>query len=312
MSKSGKKRRREAWGQRVPVATPGGIRVQNLRNLQARPWWARRWLETLESFMLGARLGRGRAYAASGQIRELHITPGLVSATVQGADPKPYATQIQLRTPDPATLEIFNRALLENPVWSARLAIREFPEELEAFFNTQKFPLFPTRENDLVMRCTCRDWAKPCKHVAALFYVMAEAVERDPRLMLTLRGLEQPDTPTSRHADTSPDTPTRRHADTSQKSVESFWSEKAPAFHDFGHIPKAAPAPLFRTLGPFPFWRGVERFLETMDNVHSRATSLGVEISNGTPHDFTPVKPEPEKPLFYPSQGRFRIDPMLR
>ncbi|MCL1888217.1 MAG: SWIM zinc finger family protein, partial [Kiritimatiellaeota bacterium] len=189
MSKSGKQRRRQARAPRAPVVAPGGIRAQNLRNLKARPWWARRWLEALEAFALGSRLGRGRAYAASGQVRELHIAPGLVSARVQGAESQPYATEIQFHVAGPETLETLAREMRGNPVWAARLVSRDFPSELEALFNTQGIPLFPRRENDLVMRCTCRDWGKPCKHLAALFYIMAEAVERDPRLLLVLRGV---------------------------------------------------------------------------------------------------------------------------
>ena len=318
MSKSGKQRRRLARAPRVPVAVPGGIRAQNLRNLKARPWWARRLLETLEGFALGSRLGRGRAYAASGQVRELHITPGLVSAVVQGAEPNPYATEIRVRVADPGDAETLSRAVLENPVWVARLGMPDFPAEIEPLFLSRGLPLFPIRENDLAARCTCRDWGKPCKHIAALFYILAEAVERDPGLLLLLRGIKvagascphEEEFPTHPLAPAPPPEPNPPGVGSRKLEVglQSFWGEDTPPFDNFGPVPKSSPAPLFRVLGSFPFWRGVERFHETMANVHARATTLGIELRNGARYDFKPVATGEKKPLFYPSGGRFRMD----
>jgi uncharacterized Zn finger protein len=38
------------------------------------------------------------------------------------------------------------------------------------------------------MDCSCPDWAVPCKHLAAVFYLLAEAFDADPFLVLTWRG----------------------------------------------------------------------------------------------------------------------------
>jgi hypothetical protein len=41
-------------------------------------------------------------------------------------------------------------------------------------------PLFPRTVGDLDMRCSCPDWEVPCKHLAAVCYVLAEEFDRDP------------------------------------------------------------------------------------------------------------------------------------
>src|SRR5205807_14953 len=41
---------------------------------------------------------------------------------------------------------------------------------------------------DLDMHCSCPDWEVPCKHLAAVCYVLAEEFDRDPFGMLAWRG----------------------------------------------------------------------------------------------------------------------------
>ena len=48
--------------------------------------------------------------------------------------------------------------------------------------------LFPERGSHLITTCTCPDWATPCKHAAAVCYLMAEAFDDDPFLLLAFRG----------------------------------------------------------------------------------------------------------------------------
>jgi len=38
------------------------------------------------------------------------------------------------------------------------------------------------------MHCSCPDWGVPCKHLAAVCYVLAEEFDRDPFSMLAWRG----------------------------------------------------------------------------------------------------------------------------
>ena len=81
-----------------PREAKGGIKAQSKRGGFGESWWAKRWIAVLESFNIGARLGRGRSYARKGQVLKIEIAQGSVSADVQGSRPKPYSVKIKVKT----------------------------------------------------------------------------------------------------------------------------------------------------------------------------------------------------------------------
>ena len=42
------------------------------------------------------------------------------------------------------------------------------------------------------MHCSCPDWAVPCKHLAAVIYLLSQEIDGDPFLVFSLRGLDLP------------------------------------------------------------------------------------------------------------------------
>ncbi|MCG5471515.1 SWIM zinc finger family protein [Micromonospora sp. LAH09] len=171
-----------------PRKVDGGLRARSARGAIGRSWWSRRFLEVLESFALGTRLTRGRSYARAGQVLSLDITPGLVSAVVQGSRPQPYQVSIALR-PFPAALwSRIGEELAGQAFFSARLLAGDLPDELEELFVAAGAPLFPAAVGELTQRCNCPDFAVPCKHLAATFYLLAEAFDADPFELLHWRG----------------------------------------------------------------------------------------------------------------------------
>jgi len=178
--------------ERYPPSRPrkaeGGIKARSKRGSIGEQWWSRRFIDVLESFGLQTRLSRGRNYARSGQVLSLDIGTGHVTARVQGSRIKPY--QVKL-TVDPLTTRQWRRvegALAARAVFRARLLAGEMPAEIEEVFADCGTPLFPKSIKDLEMTCTCPDWEVPCKHLAAVCYVLAEAFDDDPFAMLAWRG----------------------------------------------------------------------------------------------------------------------------
>ena len=73
------------WGYYKPkprIKAKGGIKAQSKRGSFGETWWAKRWIATLESFNIGARLGRGRSYARSGQVLSIDIAKGEIRAII--------------------------------------------------------------------------------------------------------------------------------------------------------------------------------------------------------------------------------------
>ena len=73
-------------------------------------------------------------------------------------------------------------------VFLAKLLSGQMPEEIEEAFVECSTTLFPESDDDLMTRCSCPDWENPCKHIAAVFYLMAEAFDDDPFLIFSWRG----------------------------------------------------------------------------------------------------------------------------
>src|SRR5258708_37285182 len=81
-----------------PIKPANGIQSKSKRGTFGESWWAKRWIQVLESFDIGARLQRGRSYARGGQVLNITIASGIVTAQVQGSRPKPYQVTIKLST----------------------------------------------------------------------------------------------------------------------------------------------------------------------------------------------------------------------
>ena len=62
-------------------------------------------------------------------------------------------------------------AMAAQALYATRLLSGEMPEQIEEAFRAAGVTLFPADEGDLETDCTCPDWANPCKHVAAAFYL---------------------------------------------------------------------------------------------------------------------------------------------
>ncbi|MDT4987710.1 MAG: hypothetical protein QOI74_1804 [Micromonosporaceae bacterium] len=174
-----------------PRRVTGGIRARSARGAIGTSWWSRRFLAVLESFALGTRLTRGRSYARAGQVLALTILPGTVTASVQGSRPTPYAVTIGLAPFDEPVWHAVERALAAQALFSAQLLAGEMPDEIEDVFAAAGAPLFPASIGELTLGCSCPDWSIPCKHLAATFYLLAEAFDTDPFQILYWRGRDR-------------------------------------------------------------------------------------------------------------------------
>jgi uncharacterized Zn finger protein len=176
-----------------PRRVEGGIKARSKRGKIGEQWWSRRFIAVLESFGMSGRLARGRNYARAGQIVDFALTTGTVTARVQGSRPNPYLVRIKVLPLTTAQWRQVEAALAAQALFRARLLAGEMPDEIEEVFAACGTPLFPHSARDLDMSCSCPDWGVPCKHLAATCYVLAEAFDGDPFLMLAWRGRDRAD-----------------------------------------------------------------------------------------------------------------------
>ena len=277
----------------VPREAKGGIKAQSKRGAFGESWWAKRWIHVLESFNIGARLGRGRSYARNGQVLSVEIEKGRVHAKVQGSRPKPYAVQIEMKILSASDWKKLARAFSREAIYSAKLLAGEMPPDIEKTFKDVKLSLFPERLKDLKTECSCPDWSNPCKHIAAVYYLLGEEFDRDPFLIFKLRGMSREDlvelmgeanpkkASKKPHSEAAPSQP---EEDPLTPEVLKFWNGEPLPDDLFGEvrIPTVSAA-LPKRLGNFPFWRGEARFLDAMEVIYRDASPIGLKVFLGEP-----------------------------
>ena len=256
----------------APLKADGRIKAEGKKGSFGTSWWAKRWQAVLEGFNIGARLSRGRSYARAGQVLSVEIRKGEVHAKVQGSRAKPYQVVIKVTEINRTDWELLANALSQQVIFAARLLAGEMPEDIETVFTKEKITLFPARSKDLVTDCSCPDWSNPCKHIAAVYYLLGAEFDRDPFLIFRLRGIERSELIALLGASVAIAGNAAELSEVRSAGVplvgeplstdsEMFWEGTAMPEDPWGEvaIPNVSAA-LPKSLGRFPFWSGSEPF----------------------------------------------------
>jgi len=276
-----------------PRDVKGGIRARSRRGAFGQTWWARRWLAVLEALELGGRLQRARHYARRGQVVAIGLDKGRVEAIVQGSRPDPYAVTIEVQTLSGPEWTRLVDELAGEARFGASLLAGRMPEDVEQAFAAAGLSLFPARREDLRTTCTCPDWSNPCKHIAAVYYLLGEEFDRDPFLIFKLRGLDQDEL--VRLLDramvmAAPPSPAGTTAEDAPAPAPEPLPAGPGAFWQGGELPEGFPgeiepppatAALLARLGPFPFWRGRQPLGEALAPIYAAAAARGLDVLLG-------------------------------
>lgn len=269
-----------------------GIRVQRI----GATWWGVRWVAALSRLggRYQARLHRGQNYARGGRVHDLAVKGRVVTAAVTGTEQ--YRVSLELRPLDGRVWRQAIRAMAGKARFAAQLLGGEMPREIDRAFATARASLFPTRASDLRTQCSCPDQANPCKHIAALHYVLGDAFDRDPFLLFELRGRTKEAvlrelrerrsnadrTPPGGAAEPAPAEPARRRGATLEGlSPEAYEAFRAPVedLH-FRIAEPARQAAVLRSLGAPPGWGLDVSFEELAQPAVERAARAAREIAN--------------------------------
>ncbi|MCB1192865.1 MAG: DEAD/DEAH box helicase [Leptospiraceae bacterium] len=157
-------------------------------------WWGKKWIETLEKIdMYSNRLPRGRTYARNDSVKSIQMQGNQILSKVQGRNPSPYSVRIKLKPFSKPKKDEIIRIIKENPLILTELSLGRLPEELLEILQINKISLLPDSWSDFESTCSCPDWADPCKHRAAVYYLIASEIDKEPFILLNLRGMETKD-----------------------------------------------------------------------------------------------------------------------
>ena len=279
-----------------PRRPASGIRAQSTRGAFGKSWWASRWIAALERLVDSGRLSRGRSYARSGQVLNLDLRPGQVNSRVQGSRSAPYRVQIEVAPLDDRAWDAVADAMASQAIFAAKLLAGEMPQDIEQAFAAAKVSLFPDKAGDLETHCSCPDWANPCKHVAAVYYLLGERFDADPFLIFELRGRSKDQivemlrarrtgsaTPTA--SDALEALPAQEQAPPLEAELAHFWTGEngEPALQEL-HF-RVEPPPLdaapIKRLGAPPFWSGKPPFVEVMSQAYAAISRAALELALG-------------------------------
>jgi len=275
---------------RTPKRVKDGLRTRKQAGEIGETWWAKRFLSVLEKFGWSNRLARGRSYARQGQVIDCKIKPGLITSKVQGTRKQPYNVRITVKTLKSNEWEKVIRAMSSQARFSAKLLSGQMPQDIEDAFKETKVPLFPESEKDFVSSCSCPDWANPCKHIAAVYYIVAEFFDRDPFLIFELRGMGKDELLNALHKEGGilrKDVDFQDIKDEKGERVEPlandpkvFWKTGKKVDYRFSlKLPPLNAAVLHR-LGVPKFFMGTEKeFYKTMEKVYSNASKYALELA---------------------------------
>jgi SNF2 family DNA or RNA helicase/uncharacterized Zn finger protein len=151
-----------------------------------RTWWGEQWLRALDRIDFSNRLPRGKSYANKGMVESIKINENTIQAKVKGSRPRPYAVTLIV----PPFFEEDQKVLIDkigkNPLLLSQLLNRRLPQELLSVAEANGVKVFPQSWQDIKLNCSCPDWAVPCKHIAAVIYIIANEIDQNPFLVFDL------------------------------------------------------------------------------------------------------------------------------
>lgn len=265
----------------------GGIKAHSERGEIGQSWWANRWNQVIKGYDIGERYNRGRNYARKGQVSAIKTQKGSISAVVHGS--WKYNVNIEIKTIDKKTWEKITKAIFSRPLLIAKLLAGQMPVDIEDVFSEVNIDLFP-KESDLTTYCTCMDWSNPCKHIVAVYLLLAEEFDRDPFMLFNLRGITRKELLNSLGITGNVKIPKMKNGTNKPPKLEklvnkklhfsnpdTFWGNHNSTISTGEISIPAMDAVLVKQLGGFPFWRGSERFIPTMEKIYGDSSKIALD-----------------------------------
>ncbi len=164
--------------------------AQQRRTTFGQTWWGQQWIKVLEHLDQSGRLARGRTYANNGSVASIAFEGNKIEARVKGSTPKPYKISYKIEPLSGSDKARLVSLIADNPLYLTQLLNRQLPNELYADCERKGIALFPRSWRAFNSSCSCPDWGDPCKHRAAVLYLVANEIDKNPFLIFELRDFD--------------------------------------------------------------------------------------------------------------------------
>ncbi len=173
----------------TPRKVRNGIRLRTKDESVNFGWPAGAWLDRMLAPYGEAARTEGLDFARRGQTVLLNIEPGRITATVQDAAPRPFEIRIEF---EPIGREDWDRivnSMAREAKYTAKLVSGDVSAEIAEPFAAAGLSLLPDPAQ-VTVKCGCGE--EFCRHAVTVLYLVAERMESEPLMILTLRGLYGP------------------------------------------------------------------------------------------------------------------------
>jgi len=259
-----------------------------MRKSYGNTWWGKQWLNALKNIDFSNRLPRGRTYANKGMAKDIEIIGNKITAKVDGSRPRPYQVSFVIPKFTPKQQAQIVESVIEHPMHLSELLNRKLPPQLMQICADKGIHLFPDSWNDIKGNCSCPDWAVPCKHMAAVLYLIANEIDQNPFLVFELhdfdlfKALKRAGYTTQEQHDISILPLERLRQSVTQQHKKVIWSDEKFNQLDFSTIPNCK-TDLLAILGEKPVFFPSGDFKKVLESVYTKTAKNLDRKKSSTP-----------------------------
>ena len=155
-----------------------------------KTWWGNAWLQALSHIDYSNRIPRGARYARNGSVKSVVFDGNKITAKVQGSRVRPYTVDMAVKKISRAETDRLIDGILAKPSVVPQLLNMNLSPSVLDIAKEAQLEVFPSSWRDIDMYCDCPDWAVPCKHIAAVVYMVGLEIDNNPFLVFQLHGVD--------------------------------------------------------------------------------------------------------------------------
>ena len=150
--------------------------------------WGAAFLKAIERETDSGRLSRGKSYANTGKVYDIKLQDKFIAAKVRGNYKPYYQTALTFTPFVKGDKQFIIDYIDENPLILAEIMNAKLSSQLLDFLSKNEIDLY----HGFDMQCTCPDFYGnyACKHIAGLYFILVNEIDKNPFIIFSLRGLD--------------------------------------------------------------------------------------------------------------------------